>query len=138
MNFFVRAIVILVIFGAVAKGLIATGQTNVAKKYSSISSSVSSKPYAKLSTDYKNSIAKKYIKPSISRANDRSFLSGENDRLLAEIKRNREGLNQIQNQLRSLEFATQNQNKKLQKLETFEHYKGLGRMVNTYRNMGIF
>ena len=72
---------------------------------------------------------KKFAKPA-----SQGSLSVENDRLLAEIKKNTEALNQIQGQLSMQEVAMQKQNRMLKQQRSIQHFQGLSRMMKVLNN----
>ena len=129
MNFFVRAIVIVVIF-AFAKGMFGSLQEKT-QKFSKVRtvSFENSEHFKKASEGLRLESIKKFAKPA-----SQGSLSVENDRLLAEIKKNTEALNQIQSQLHLQEFATQQQNKMLQQQRSIQHWQGISRMMNVLNN----
>ena len=126
MNFFIRAIVIVVIF-AFAKGMFGSVQEKT-QKFSKVRT-VSFENSEHFKKARKELRLKKWAKPT-----SQGSLSLENDRLLAEIKKNTEALNQIQSQLHLQEFATQRQNEMLQRQRNIQHWQGISRMVNVLNN----
>ena len=126
MNFFVRAIAIVVII-AFAKGMFGSVQEKT-QKFSKVRT-VSFENSEHFKKARKELRLKKLAKPT-----SQGSLSVENDRLLAEIKKNTEALNQIQSQLLLQEFATQQQNKMLQQQRSIQHWQGISRMVNVLNN----
>ena len=56
----------------------------------------------------------------------------ENEILLAEIKKNREELNKIQNQLNSQRRVMNVQNNNLNKVQQFNHWQGISRMMSSF------
>ena len=129
MNFFVRAIAIVVII-AFAKGMFGSVQEKT-QKFSKVRtvSFENSEHFKKASEGLRLESIKKFAKPA-----SQGSLSVENDRLLAEIKKNTEALNQIQGQLRLQEFATQRQNEMLQRQRNIQHWQGISRMMNVLNN----
>tara|TARA_B100001013_G_C24301147_1_gene320856 strand:+ start:161 stop:541 length:381 start_codon:yes stop_codon:yes gene_type:complete len=126
MNFFIRAIVIVVIF-AFAKGMFGSVQEKT-QKFSKVRT-VSFENSEHFKKARKELRLKKWAKPT-----SQGSLSLENDRLLAEIKKNTEALNQIQSQLHLQEFATQRQNEMLQRQRNIQHWQGISRMMNVLNN----
>ena len=126
MNFFVRAIAIVVII-AFAKGMFGSVQEKT-QKFSKVRT-VSFENSEHFKKARKELRLKKWAKPT-----SQGSLSLENDRLLAEIKKNTEALNQIQSQLHLQEFATQRQNEMLQRQRNIQHWQGISRMMNVLNN----
>ena len=128
MNFFVRAIVIVVII-AFAKGMFGSLQEKT-QKFSKVRtvSFENSEHFKKASEGLRLQTAKKWAKPA-----SQGSLSVENDRLLAD-KKITEALNQIQGQLRMQEFAMQEQNRMLKQQRSIQHFQGLSRMMNVLNN----
>ena len=69
--------------------------------------------------------AKDYIKNKSKKIN-------ENEILLAEIKKNREELTKIQNQLNSQRIVMNDQNNNLKKVKQFNHWQGISRMMQSF------
>lgn len=79
--------------------------------------------------------AKKYIRDaSFDRENRLKTLSRE-DKLVAELKKNTEALNKIQNQLNSQRSGIQEQNRRLKQIQMNEHWKGVYRLGQWMMNM---
>lgn len=73
-----------------------------------------------------------FKKKFVSVKNERIKKITENEILLAEIKKNREELTKIQNQLNSQKRVMNNQNDQLKKVQQFNHWQGISRMMNSF------
>ena len=129
MNFFVRAIAIIVII-AFAKGMFGSVQEKT-QKFSKVRtvSFENSEHFKKARKDLRLESIKKFAKPT-----SQGSLSLENDRLRAENKKITDALNQIQGQLSRQEFAMQEQNRMLKQQRSIQHFQGLSRMMNVLNN----
>ena len=129
MNFFVRAIAIVVII-AFAKGMFGSVQEKT-QKFSKVRtvSFENSEHFKKARKDLRLESIKKFAKPT-----SQGSLSLENDRLRAENKKITDALNQIQGQLSRQEFAMQEQNRMLKQQRSIQHFQGLSRMMNVLNN----
>ena len=86
---------------------------------------------------YTQSYVKREFSPSAKDylRNERNKISNnDNEIILAELRRNREEIQMLKNQIISQENEINKQNKLLKKKKSFQHWQGISRMMNSFNN----
>ena len=87
---------------------------------------------------FKAHYAKDYLRKPNAKdylRNERNKISNNNNEIiLAELRRNREEIQMLKNQIISQENEINKQNKLLKKKKSFQHWQGISRMMNSFNN----